>query len=82
MYSLRILRGTLKDLAALPKDYPRLVGRQIDELAENPRPPGVKKLHGGGYRVRVGTYRVVYDVDDEARTVTVYRIKHRKDAYR
>ena len=51
-------------------------------MADNPRPPGVKKLSGGGYRVRVGTYRVVYDVDDKAMTVTVFRVKHRKDVYR
>ncbi len=82
MYSLRVLREALKDVAGLPKDYARLVSGQIDRLGEHPRPPGAKKLHGGGYRVRVGVYRVLYDVDDEAKTVTVYRVRHRKDAYR
>lgn len=82
MYSVHILRGTLKDLSMLPKDYSRLVGECVDRLAEEPRPPGAKKLHGGGYRLRVGVYRVLYDVDDETRTVTVYRVKHRKEAYR
>ena len=82
MYSVRILRGALKNISTLPKDYSRSVSEQIDRLAENPRPSGTKKLHGGDYRLRVGVYRVLYAVDDEARTVTVYRVKHRKDAYR
>ena len=52
-------------------------------LAEDPRPPGAGKLVAvEGYRVRVGEYRIIYDVDDAAQVVTVYRIRHRREAYR
>ena len=63
MYEVRIKRPALKDIARLPHDYPRLVSQQIDALAEDPRPHGVKKLRGdGGYRVRIGSYRILYDI--------------------
>lgn len=83
MYSVRILRRALKDVASLPKDYSRLVGQHIDHLAEDPRPAGAKKLRGrSDYSLRVGVYRVLYDIDDNTQIVTVYRVKHRRDAYR
>ena len=55
------------------------------ELADNPRPSGVVKLSGRmgpGWRVRVGEYRVLYRVDDDQYRVEIYRIKHRREAYR
>jgi mRNA interferase RelE/StbE len=83
MYRLRVLPRALKDIAALPKDYARLVSQHIDRLAQEPRPPDAKKLRGTrDHSLRVGTYRILYDIDDEARVVTVYRVKHRREAYR
>ncbi|MBO9369834.1 MAG: type II toxin-antitoxin system RelE/ParE family toxin [Chloroflexi bacterium] len=83
MYSVRILRRAIRDIADLPEGYARLVGEYIDRLRENPRPPDAKKLRGTtDYSLRVGVYRILYDVDDGARTVTVYRVKHRREAYR
>ena len=83
MYRLRILRRALKDIAALPKDYARLISQHIDRLAEEPRPPDAKRLRGTkDHSLRVGTYRILYDIDDKAHLVTVYRIKHRREAYR
>jgi mRNA interferase RelE/StbE len=83
MYRVRLLRRALKDIAALPKDYARLVSEHIDRLAQEPRPPDSKKLRGTkNHSLRVGTYRILYDIDDEARNVTVYRVKHRREAYR
>ena len=83
MYSVHILRRAIKDIADLPKGYARLVSQHIDRLKENPRPPDAKKLRGTtDYSLRVGVYRILYDVDDESRTVTVYRVKHRREAYR
>ena len=83
MYSVRILRQAIQDITALPKDYARLVSQHIDRLAENPRPPDAKKLRGTtDYSLRVGIYRILYDIEDATRTVTVYRVKHRRDAYR
>ena len=83
MYSIRILRRAIKDIANLPKGYACLVSQHIDGLEENPRPPDVKKLRGTtDYSLRVGVYRILYDIDDESRTVTVYCVKHRREAYR
>ena len=56
----------------------------IDELARTPRPPGVKKLTGSdsSYRIRVGDYRILYQIKDRELTILVIRIAHRRDAYR
>ena len=83
MYSVRVLRPVIKDIADLPKVYVRLISQHIDGLAHDPRPAGALKLQGEtGYRLRVGVYRVLYDIDDQAHEVIVYRIKHRRDVYR
>jgi len=83
MYSVRILRVALKDIEDLPRDYARLVSEHIDQLEQNPRPAGAIKLQGeGSYRIRVGVYRILYDIDDQEQTVVVYRVKHRREAYR
>jgi mRNA interferase RelE/StbE len=83
MYSVCILRRAIKDVAGLPQDHARLVSQHIDHLAQDSRPPDAKKLHGTtDYSLRVGVYRVLYDVNDESHTVTVYRVKHRREAYR
>lgn len=83
MYSVRVLRRAMKDIANLPKDYAGLISRHIDRLGDNPRPPDAKKLRGtSNYSLRVGVYRVLFDISDETRVVTVYRVKHRREAYR
>lgn len=83
MYSVRILRRAIKDVADLPKEYARLVSQHIDRLGENPRPPDAKRLRGrADYSLRVGVYRILYEIDDEAQVVTVYRVKHRGEAHR
>ena len=53
-------------------------------LADNPRPAGCRKLTGSDrdWRVRVGDYRIIYEIDDRNREVRVMRIRHRREAYR
>lgn len=83
MYRVNILRRAIKDIADLPNNYMRLVSQHIDQLGENPRLPGAKKLRGEiAYSLRVGVYRILYDIDDKSKTITIYRIKHRREAYR
>ena len=83
MYELRVTRPALKDIASLPKEYAELVSRYIDELENNPRPSGAKRLQGRtDFSFRVGIYRILYEIDDEHRIVTVFRVKHRREAYR
>lgn len=82
-YSVFLLRRAQKELAKLPDDsYPRIRDR-IRDLAEAPRPPGSRKLTGReGWRLRVGSYRILYDIDDSEKTVTVLHVGHRRDVYR
>jgi mRNA interferase RelE/StbE len=83
VYEIEIRRTALKDLKDIPADYARLITKHIDLLEQNPRPTDSKKLKGNaGFSLRIGTYRVLYDIDDKAEMVTIYRIKHRRDAYR
>ena len=84
-YRLLIKASAAKELERVGQkaDRRRLVAR-IESLATNPRPAGCEKLSGAEdkYRVRQGSYRVVYAIDDEARTITIFKIGHRRDVYR
>jgi mRNA interferase RelE/StbE len=82
-YSLLIKPSALKELEVIsPKDRRRIITR-IEGLSADPRPHGCEKLSGlEQYRVRQGDYRLIYSVDDEARTVVIVRIGHRRDVYR
>lgn len=82
-YRLSILRRAQKELAQFPSSSFERVVAAIRDLAQNPRPPGCLKLSGReGWRIRVGDYRVVYEIDDEERSVTVLHVGHRRDVYR
>jgi mRNA interferase RelE/StbE len=82
-YSVFFLPRADREFASLSKsDFDR-VKRAIDGLADNPRPMNCQKLKGrGGWRIRAGDYRVVYDIDDSARSVMVVTIGHRREVYR
>jgi len=82
-YRLYILRSAQRELAKPPiPDYERVRDAILD-LSENLRPAGCLKLRGReGWRLRVGDYRVAYEIDDRAETVTVLHIGHRRDVYR
>ena len=81
-YEVFILRRAQKDLADVPlRDYKRLKD-SIAALASNPRPHGCLKLAGRpGWRIRMGDYRVIYEVDDRSRTITILDIGNRRDVY-
>ncbi|MFB3922474.1 MAG: type II toxin-antitoxin system RelE/ParE family toxin [Terriglobia bacterium] len=82
-YTLYILPRAQKELASLPKDDYVRVRDAIRELGNSPRPSGCQKLAGReGWRVRVGNFRVIFEIDDKSRTVTVLHIGHRRDVYR
>jgi mRNA interferase RelE/StbE len=77
-------RRTTKALAGLPRHEQQRVRAAIDVLADNPRPPGCTKLTGEDdtYRVRVGVYRIVYEVFDDRLVIHVVRVGHRRDIYK
>jgi len=83
-YAVFISASALKALAHLPEDVKRRIRAAISALAENPRPDGSTKLRGRfkeGWRIRVGSFRALYTIDDQARTVTVFRIGPRDVVY-
>jgi mRNA interferase RelE/StbE len=68
----------------LPIDVQKRIQTKINDLAIQPRPNGIKKLQGddNSYRIRVGEYRVVYEIDDEILIVTIIKVKHRSEVYK
>ena len=82
-YEVAILRRALKELAQLSQKDRLRVEADVEALGSNPRPHGSRKLTGrDGYRIRSGDYRVVYEINDGLRSVTVLHVGHRKDIYR
>jgi mRNA interferase RelE/StbE len=83
-WRIKIKSSAVKALARLPRPHQRRIAKAIDALADDPRPPGVRKLTNtrDAYRLRVGDYRIVYEIADNVLTVYVIRIGHRKDIYR
>jgi mRNA interferase RelE/StbE len=76
--------SAIRELKRLDRQVvPRIVAA-VESLGVSPYPSGVRKLHGGErtYRIRVGEYRVIYEIFDLRLTVHVVRVRHRKDAYR
>ena len=74
-----------KDLIPIPKRILSRIDKKLQSLSRAPRPKGATKLRGKeseGWRIRVGDYRILYQVNDIDKTIHVYRIKHRRDAYR
>ena len=84
MYTLLIKRSAERDLRRLPRTLFERISERILALREDPRPHGVRKLVGAleGWRIRVGDYRILYLIDDDAQTVTIVRVKHRRQVYR
>ncbi|MCB1307138.1 MAG: type II toxin-antitoxin system RelE/ParE family toxin [Leptospiraceae bacterium] len=82
-YEVSILRRAQRQLAAFDRTIRSRIQPVLISLSENPRPPGSRKLSGrDGWRIRIGDYRVIYEINDEALTITVLDIGHRKDIYR
>ncbi len=83
-YTIEFRPSARCDLKDIPKEILYRIGRKIDSLADNPRPTGVEKLAGNesSYRVRVGDYRILYEIRDSVLLVVIVRIRHRREAYR
>jgi mRNA interferase RelE/StbE len=77
-------KSTRKDLRRLPPGVVDRIIKLVGVLAENPFPHGVEKLTGSehAYRIRMGDYRIVYEVVADVKLVEVQRVRHRKDVYR
>jgi mRNA interferase RelE/StbE len=74
-----------RDFRRLPAEVFQRVIAAIRSLGADPRPPGCRKLRGStrdDYRIRVGEYRVVYEIDDRKKAVRIMRARHRREVYR
>jgi len=82
-YSVLIKRSAEKEMDRLPPRTFERVAKAILKLERDPRPKGSKRLRGmQDYRLRVGEYRVLYSIDDDARVVEVIAVGHRREVYR
>ena len=82
-YTVFILRRAQKELAQLPLNNYKHVRDSIFSLAKDPRPVGCLKLAGRqGWRIRVGSYRIIYEIDDPQQALTILHIGHQRDVYR
>ena len=84
MYQINITKHALKEISSLPNKVSKQISLTIDDLAENPRPTGCKKLKGEKeylWRVRVGDYRIIYKIEDVVKVVEIRKVGHRKDIY-
>ncbi len=82
-YLLHFKVSAAKEFRSLPNTIKQRIANALDLLKLEPRPSGVKKLqHSNLYRIRVGDYRIVYEIDDRDRLIRVTRIRHRREIYR
>jgi len=82
-YTVEVKPAARRELEALPDHVLSRVVRELESLGHTPRPAGCKKLKGykDQWRVRVGDWRVLYIIDDDAKLVSVTRIAHRREVY-
>ncbi len=82
-YRVEIRRQASKELSRIGLEDRRRIARAIEGLADNPRPPGCRKLRDReGWKIRVGDCRVLYQIEEGRLLVLVVKVGHRKDVYR
>ena len=84
MYRVAVERSAERDLRKLALDMRSRVADALRSLANDPRPVGSRKLAGTkhDWRIRVGEYRIIYEIADAAKVVRIYRVRHRREVYR
>lgn len=84
MYSIKVLPSAKGDLIKLKRQAKLFeqVKEKILSLREDPRPQGCNQLiRREGYRIRIRDYRVLYEINDEAKIIYIFRVRHRRDVY-
>jgi mRNA interferase RelE/StbE len=84
VYEILLEQAAEKDLKKLPSEIFSRIIPKIKELAKNPKPQWSRKITGSksDWRIRVGDYRIIYEIDAREKSINVMRIRHRKDVYR
>ena len=79
-YRIDVRQAALKQLLGLSNEDYQRISQAVDTLTENPRPSNAKKLSGSTlYRIRIQRFRVVYDIDDGTKAVTIVRVARRSE---
>lgn len=83
-YRIELKPAAERDLKNIPKTDQKRIVRKINTLGNDPRPPGAMKLRRADdlWRIKVGDYRILYQIQDEVSLVIVARIRHRREVYR
>jgi len=82
-YAVSIRRSAQRELEAIPSPFHENIMDKMLSLGTTPRPSGCKMLQGSDkWRIRIGNYRLIYEIDDSAQAVIVIKIAHRSDVYR
>ena len=83
-YQVEFTKKAAKQFEALPAEVKSRLQLKLEMLASNPRPSGVVKLEDtdNQYRLRIGSYRIVYEVEDEILLILIIRVGHRRDVYK
>jgi mRNA interferase RelE/StbE len=84
VYEVLLERRAQRDIKKLPTEAFHRIIPSVKALAEDPKPPGCRKIAGSknDWRIRIGEYRVIYEIDEHAEAVKVMRVRHRKEVYR
>lgn len=82
MYQIEVTRAAQRDLASLPRSVFKRVDAKIQSLSADPHPRGSKKLEDKLFRVRVGDYRIIYQVISDRIVIVIVRVRHRREVYR
>ncbi|HEY9782010.1 MAG TPA: type II toxin-antitoxin system RelE/ParE family toxin [Leptolyngbyaceae cyanobacterium] len=83
-YEVEITPAAKRQIKKLTKSIQQLIVERLEELVDNPRPPGIVKMEGEEnlYRVRVGDYRIIYEIQDSVLLIVVVKVGHRGNVYR
>ncbi len=84
MYQIELTKSAAKQLNKLPSNIKECIDARILDLAIKPRPDGVKKIKcdENSYRIRVGDYRIIYEIYDDILLISVVRVGHRSKIYK
>jgi len=83
IYTVIIPKSVQKQIDKLPRNIGNKILKEVAKLERNPRPLGCKKLEGReAWRIVIDDYRVIYEINDKDKVVTLFRVRHRRDVYR
>ena len=83
-YKIEWKKSAYKELKNIHQQDIRKIIASVEKLSSNPYPPGAKKLTGSEslYRIRIGYYRIIYEIHQQESIIQIIRVRHRKEAYR